>query len=186
MPATDSVETLTSKLGATLTAQREVEQLYVEAAGPACRLLYRLCAGLPLGTIPLSLIWAVTTLVLPRPTPADRLNFFMCGLLLEGAMVGLLLTARLIVDTQLIADEILADIPRHPGFAYHPNSVLRRHVAAQGYATIGQFRVWADAQEQILSNRANDYVATLQAMRRPRPSTKPDALSAGARAFLDD
>ena len=185
MPLPDSLETLTPKLGQALTTLRQVDQVYVRALPPAQRLVYRGCDYLPLGLIPLSLLWSVIILFLPSPDPLRLVLVFAVGMLALLATLGVFFLFRWFTDHARLPDEVLRELVDQD-FAYHPNAVLRRALTRRGYVTVGEFRTWAQNQRSILNTRANDYAASIDALRRSADTPALHTLSDAAREFLDD
>jgi hypothetical protein len=185
MAALETIDSLTPKLGATLTTLRTVEQLYTDGISSVRRGLYRLCEWLPLGVIPLSLIWSGVILFAHAEDPMHLVLIFSLGLLAILGSTALLFALRRVLDEMHLPDAILGGIIQNSNLAYHPNSVLRRCVARRGYATLGEFRVWVAKQREILNNRANDFTATLESLRKGPPLCRLEQIAPGARAFLD-
>jgi len=185
MAAPDTIDSLTPKLGATLTTLRAVEQLYADGISPGRRGLYRICEWLPLGVIPLSLVWSGVIFFAHAEDPMHLVLMFSLGLLAILGSTGMLFALRRVLDELRLGDAILGEIVQNPNLAYHPNSVLRRCVARRGYATLGEFRIWVAKQREILNNRANDFAASLDALRKGPPLCRLEQIAPGARAFLD-
>lgn len=183
MPAPESLPSLTEKLGATLATRRQVEEIYAAAVPYGLRLVYRGCDALPLGLIPASLLWCCVIFFIPAADPLRLILVFALGLLTLLGALGVLFVFRWVGDRSRLDEEILRELVGQD-FAYHPTAVLRRALLRQGHVTYRDFRTWVQNERTILNNRANDYVASLEALRQRPPVAH--AFSPAARAFLDD
>jgi len=184
----ESIEAITAKLLAAYGAQHQLEKLRQRAVPGIVRLLEGARTILPLGMIPITLVWTAVVFFLPVGDPFKLIRLYALGLLAMMLGAGLLLLLQALLSRIKLSDKILGEMALLPGLAYHPNIVLRRNVAARGYATLGEFRQWFDKQREILETRVGDFEVALENLRRGDrfPPPNYESLPPGARAFLED
>ena len=183
----ESVETLTQKLMVAYGTQHQLERLRQRAVPKLVRVLEGARTVLPLSLIPASLVWTAVVFFLPFGETLELIRLYAMGLLVLMLTAGILLMARLLLSRLRLRDEILGEMTLIPGLAYHPNTALRRRVAARGYATLAEFQHWYDKQREILETRVSDFDAAIHALKHSQTATRDLAQYApGARLFLQD
>jgi hypothetical protein len=183
----ESVETLTQKLMAAYGTQHQLERLRQRAVPKLVRVLEGARTVLPLSLIPASLVWTAVVFFLPFGDTMELIRLYAIGLLTLMLTAGFLLMLRFAVTHLRLRDEFLGELTLIPGLAYHPNTALRRRVAARGYATLAEFQQWYDKQREILETRVSDFDAALHALKRsPAAPRNLDQYAPGARLFLQD
>lgn len=181
----EAVEDLTQKLLATHGVQHLLERLHQRAVPAPVRLLEGIRAALPLGMIPISLVWTAVVFFLPVTEPIKLIRLYALGLLAMLVFAGVAFTLRTLVAKLRLKDAILEQMAVLQGLAYHPNTVLRRSLSARGWVTLGEYQLWYEKQRDILQTRADDFEAAIENARRGVEAVDLDAFPPGARAFLE-
>mgnify|MGYP001175357821 CR=1 FL=1 len=182
----ETIESLTEKLLAAYSALSQLSLVRKRALPLWVRALDVAGNALPLGMIPITLIWTAIVFFAPTYDPIGLIRMYAIGLLVMLLGAGLICGLRLTAFRQKLPDEILGDLALLDGLAYHPNAVLRRSIAARGYATLGEFLSWHDKQKEILDTRVSDYLVAIDTLRRGTAKQRVHFdLPPGARAFLD-
>jgi len=181
----ESLDTLARKSQEASISLATLSQLRRRGLPRTVTLLYRLCEGLPLGLIPVTLTWTGIVFFLPVTEPLTLIRVYALGLLAMLLIWAALWQARTLVGTWRLADGILGEIAQLPGLAYHPNATLRRQLVGRGWVTFGEFRDWAEKQRQILETRRKDYEVAVELAKHPSLRADLRGFPPGARAFLE-
>lgn len=184
----ETAETLTQKLLAAYGTRHQLERLRERAVPKPIRMVEGARTVLPLGMIPITLVWTAVVFFLPIGDPFKLIRLYALGLLAMMLSAGALLALQTLSSGLKLNDQILGEMTMIHGLAYHPNTALRRHVAARGYATLGEFRQWYEKQREILETRVSDFDGALAALKRGKrlPTTDISAYPPGAQLFLKD
>lgn len=182
----ESVESLSQKLLVTYGARHQLERLHQRAVPVVVRVIEAARVALPLGMIPLALVWTAVVFFLPIMEPLALIRLYAMGLLGLLLIAAAVVAFRALLSRVRLKDSILGEMATLQGLAFHPNTALRRQLAARGYATLGDFHQWYTKQCEILDQRAEDFEAAIE--HAERGHTAPpnlDEFPPGARLFLE-
>lgn len=182
----EPTESLNQKLLAVYGAVHQLERTRVRAIPGWARFLEGVSNALPLGMIPITLVWTAIVFFLPYGDHIKLIRLYALGLFAMLLSAGLLAVLVSLVSRLRLKDLVLLEIAGMSGLAFHPNNVLRRVVAVRGYATLGEFRTWYLKQREILDTRVSDFEAQAEGLRGPKiEALSADQLPEGARAFVE-